>query len=213
VGVIGVLMSQGEAVLHILLIEDDEVDKMRIQRYIQDGGQAWARIDLSDSLEQGKAKLASNNYDCVLLDLNLPDGNGMDFLRSLQDAPEQSPAIVLQTVADDEALGIQALDLGAQDYLVKGSINGPLLLKTVRFAIQRHGLMREKDRLVTELQEALRNVHTLHGLLPICSACKSIRNDDGYWQQVEEYFARHSKAKFTHGICPTCVQSLYPHMG
>lgn len=199
--------------LSILLIEDDEVDRLRVRRYLSEGPEAWARIDEADSIGKGMAKLACNTYDCLLLDLHLPDGDGMDFLAALQRDSDTSPAIVLQTVEDDESLGMRALELGAQDYLVKSAVNAPLMLKTIRYAIQRHGLLREKDRLVNELQDALRNVQILQGLLPICSCCKRIRNDNGYWQQVEEYFMRHSKTKFSHGICPECVKSLYPRLG
>jgi len=61
-----------------------------------------------------------------------------------------------------------------------------------------------------ELEEALKNVKTLYGLLPICASCKKIRDDKGYWQKVENYFYEHSDIKFTHGICPDCVKTLYP---
>lgn len=199
--------------LSILLIEDDEVDRMRVRRFLKQGPTAWARVDEAETLEKGRAKLANNLYDCVLLDLHLPDGNGMGFLRSLKESTTESPAIVLQTVEDDEVLGMEALELGAQDYLVKGNLNAALLLKAVRYAIQRQGMLREKDRLVNELKDALRNVQILQGLLPICSGCKRIRNDNGYWQQVEEYFTRHSNAKFSHGICPECVKSICPELG
>lgn len=199
--------------LSILLIDDDEVDRMRVRRFLKEGPTAWARVDEAETLEKGRAKLANNMYDCVLLDLHLPDGNGMDFLRSLKESSAESPAIVLQTVEDDEVLGMAALELGAQDYLVKASLNPPLLLKAVRYAIQRQMMLREKDRLLNELKDALRNVQILQGLLPICSACKRIRNDNGYWQQVEEYFTRHSNAKFSHGFCPECVKTIYPNLG
>lgn len=69
---------------------------------------------------------------------------------------------------------------------------------------------REKARLVVELQDALLKVKRLSGLLPICSACKKIRDDDGYWHQVEVYLHSHSEVDFSHSICPDCVQELYP---
>lgn len=199
--------------LSILLIEDDEVDRLRVRRFLGEGPVNWARVDDAETLEKGRAKLACNGYDCVLLDLHLPDGDGMSFLEAAHAGSNGYPAIVLQTIEDDEGLGMRALELGAQDYLVKSRINAPLLLKSVRYAIQRHALIKEKDRLLHELQEALRNVQMLQELLPICSACKRIRNDDGYWQQVEEYFSRHVNLRFTHGICPECVKTLYPKHG
>ena len=61
-----------------------------------------------------------------------------------------------------------------------------------------------------ELQVALENVKTLSGLVPICSSCKKIRDDQGYWHQVEEYIHAHSNAQFSHGICPECFKKMYP---
>jgi len=66
----------------------------------------------------------------------------------------------------------------------------------------------EQQRLIAELQDALANVKALRGLLPICSWCKKIRDDTGYWQAVETYVGDHSQAEFTHGICPECSAKL-----
>jgi len=63
-----------------------------------------------------------------------------------------------------------------------------------------------------ELELALSNVKTLRGLIPICAGCKKIRDDKGYWEQVEMYVVRHSDAKFTHGLCPQCIHKLYPEL-
>ncbi len=68
----------------------------------------------------------------------------------------------------------------------------------------------ERERLVSELREALAEVKTLSGFLPICASCKNIRTDSGYWQQIEFYLSEHADVEFTHGICPECVTKLYP---
>ncbi|MGH9812699.1 MAG: PAS domain S-box protein, partial [Candidatus Acidiferrales bacterium] len=68
----------------------------------------------------------------------------------------------------------------------------------------------EREKLVVELQEALANIKTLSGLLPICASCKKIRDDGGYWSQIESYISAHSQAQFSHGICPDCARQLYP---
>jgi len=68
----------------------------------------------------------------------------------------------------------------------------------------------EREKLILELQEALADVKTLGGLIPICSSCKKIRDDKGYWNILEAYLMKHSDAKFTHGICPECMVKLYP---
>ena len=70
----------------------------------------------------------------------------------------------------------------------------------------------ERERLVAELQEALSKVKQLSGLLPICASCKKIRDDRGYWNQIEEYIRKHSEADFSHGFCPACLEKLYPDL-
>lgn len=68
----------------------------------------------------------------------------------------------------------------------------------------------ENEHLVTELRDALDHVKTLSGLIPICSSCKKIRDDHGFWQRIEAYIAEHTDATFTHGLCPDCIRRLYP---
>ena len=75
---------------------------------------------------------------------------------------------------------------------------------------RRRQMEMEREGLITELQETLDQVKTLSGLLPICSNCKKIRDDTGYWQDLEAYINKHSDATFTHGICPECAKKLYP---
>jgi PAS domain S-box-containing protein len=69
----------------------------------------------------------------------------------------------------------------------------------------------ERMRLIIQLQNSLSEIKTLSGLLPICSHCKSIRDDTGYWHQIEEYIDSHSYAQFSHGLCPDCAKKLYPN--
>ena len=68
----------------------------------------------------------------------------------------------------------------------------------------------EQERLVRELKDALAQVKTLKGFLPICASCKGIRDDEGYWHRVEKYIGDHAGVKFSHGLCPDCAQKLYP---
>lgn len=90
-------------------------------------------------------------------------------------------------------------------------INGEgALLSTINDITYRKQIETEREKLILELREALTNVKTLSGLLPICSACKKIRNDKGYWEHIEQYIGEHSGADFSHGICPECAERLYP---
>ena len=77
----------------------------------------------------------------------------------------------------------------------------------------RKRLEAEKERLIEELRVALANVRRLTGLLPICMHCKKIRDDKGYWKQIEAYISEHSEAEFTHGLCPECRRKYYPFLG
>ncbi|MBT3231295.1 MAG: DUF3365 domain-containing protein [Calditrichaeota bacterium] len=68
----------------------------------------------------------------------------------------------------------------------------------------------EREKLIDDLKDAIDNVKTLHGLIPICSGCKKIRDDKGYWNQMESYVKDHTEANFSHGVCPDCMKELYP---
>ncbi|MFA5182361.1 MAG: PAS domain S-box protein [Syntrophales bacterium] len=80
----------------------------------------------------------------------------------------------------------------------------------VRDITERRQVENERERLISELQKALSEVKKLSGLLPICASCKNIRDDKGYWKQIESYIRDHSEAEFSHGICPDCAKKLYP---
>ncbi|MBN2233150.1 MAG: sensor with HAMP domain protein, partial [Deltaproteobacteria bacterium] len=76
----------------------------------------------------------------------------------------------------------------------------------------RDHLKEQHHRLVEELRKSLAQVKQLSGLLPVCSCCKIIRDDQGYWTRIEEYIPAHSEAEFSHGICPECIARLYPEL-
>lgn len=80
----------------------------------------------------------------------------------------------------------------------------------VRNITERKKAEKEKEALISELQKALDEITTLKGILPFCSYCKKIRNDKGYWEQVDIYISNHTKADISHGICPECAKKHYP---
>ncbi len=71
-------------------------------------------------------------------------------------------------------------------------------------------ILKENEKLIDDLQQALEEIKTLQGMLPICSYCKNIRDDQGYWNSIESYFSKHSELVFSHGLCPDCAQKHYP---
>jgi hypothetical protein len=82
--------------------------------------------------------------------------------------------------------------------------------KAQRSIEERNEIERERERLIVELQDALANIKRMSGLLPICASCKKIRDDKGYWNQIESYIREHAEVDFSHGICPECARKLYP---
>lgn len=90
----------------------------------------------------------------------------------------------------------------------KGKVTG--MVGISRDITERKRAEEERERLIKELQNALADVKTLSGLLPICANCKKIRDDKGYWTQVEAYIQERSQARFSHGVCPDCLKKLYP---
>ena len=93
---------------------------------------------------------------------------------------------------------------------VEGKVVGASTI--ARDITEKKNAERDRERLLDELHAALRDVKTLNGLLPICSSCKKIRDDKGYWSQIELYLRQHSNADFTHSICPDCATKLYPEL-
>lgn len=102
----------------------------------------------------------------------------------------------------DVVAGLQA---GANDYVTK-PFNAPELRARLQVGRRVLDLQMELTERVKDLEEALARVKQLEGYLPICAYCKKIRNDEDYWQQIESYISAHSKALFTHTICPDCYQ-------
>jgi len=89
---------------------------------------------------------------------------------------------------------------------------GERLFVFLRDVTERKRIEEEREKLIHELQDALANIKTLRGLLPICSYCKKIRDDKDYWNRIESYIQDHSGAEFTHGMCPECLKKLYPDL-
>jgi len=197
--------------IKVLLVEDNPGDARLLEEDLRDVPGQEFELTHVERLEEASERLREEEYDVVLLDLSLPDSSGLDTVkRTFNEAPTM-PIVVL-TGLDDESLGLSAVREGAQDYLVKGQTQGRLLVRAIHYALERERLLEEREQLIQECQEALATVKRLSGLLPICASCKRIRNDRGYWQQIEQYLNEHSEATFSHGLCPECAHRLYPDL-
>ncbi|MFA6224129.1 MAG: response regulator [Desulfomonilaceae bacterium] len=189
--------------IHVLLVEGDRAYVEYIKDLITEViREIKILVDHAPSLAEAIDLLDKKDFDVVLMDLTLPDSMGLETFQQFNQRAPNMPVVLLSSL-DDSQVATQAVSEGAQDYLPKRGLSSRLLLRSIRYAIERH-------KLVLNLQQALNEVRTLRGFLPICSNCKKIRNDKGYWQAVEVYVQEHSDAQFSHGICPECLKKLYP---
>lgn len=102
------------------------------------------------------------------------------------------------------------LEINKQPYLVKGTVAA--FIGVARDITRRVQLEKQRTTLIADLREAMASIKSLKGLLPICASCKKIRDDKGYWSQIEVYISEHSEAEFSHGICPDCARRIYPDL-
>jgi len=200
--------------MKILIIDDDLVDRKRLKRYLKESiFLQSSEISESVDLANGLKSIQNDEFDCILLDFSLPDGDGLNFLKELHEQKIKCPPIIMQTVLDDEETGMKLIEAGAQDYLVKGKFDSNLLTRTIRYAIERYKLIQQKEQTVRELQNALSQVKKLEGIIPICSMCKKVRDDKGFWEQVEDYIYHHTDVLFSHSLCPDCMKEYKKREG
>ncbi|NOY64701.1 MAG: response regulator, partial [Nitrospirae bacterium] len=192
------------------LVEDDEDDYMITKTLIAEIKSWRGILEWVSSYEEALRKLKSDEYDVYLFDYRLGEKTGIDLLKEAIESGCKVP-IILLTGQDDHDVDIEAMRLGASDYLVKDEINVQLIERSIRYSIIQKESEAEKDRLIEELRQAMQRIKTLSGLIPICASCKKIRDDKGYWKQVEAYIQEHTEAEFSHGICPDCAKRLYPN--
>ena len=152
------------------------------------------------------------NPDLVLLDIMMPDLDGYEVCRRMKSSPEteEIPIIFLTARTETEDI-VKGFRLGAVDYVTKPFNSVELLARVTTQLELKKAWDKQKD-LVHQLQTALDEVKKLTGLLPICCHCKKIRDDEGYWTQVEGYISTHSEARFSHGVCPECMKEHYPDL-
>ncbi len=110
------------------------------------------------------------------------------------------------------SLPLQVLTILVPQMAVLGAVILAIVLNAQRLEMELQEAKARAERSLEELKTAQAEVKTLSGLLPICAGCKKIRDDQGYWNQIETYIARHSDATFTHGLCPECLARLYPDL-
>jgi phosphoserine phosphatase RsbU/P len=193
--------------LKILIAEDEPTSRMILTALLQKNGHEVLATD--DGTAAWQAMQQADAPKMAILDWMMPGLEGIEVCRRIRALPTDAPPYLLLLSGKDEKTEIVAgLDAGADDYLAKPYNPGEL---RARVDVGRR-VIEMQARLnvhVRELQDALDEVKTLRGMVPICAHCKKIRDDQGYWNQVEQYISEHSQAEFTHSICPECMRALF----
>ncbi len=167
-----------------------------------DGKQALEKIQQPDSA------------DLLILDWIMPGMDGVEVCHHARQSERPLPQyIILLTSRGEKRDIVTGLEAGADDYVTK-PFDEKELLARVQAGFRILNLQSALAKRAKELEEALLEVKTLEGLLPICSYCRKIRNDKDYWQELELYVEEHSDARFSHGICPGCYEKIVkPQIG
>lgn len=187
------------------LIADDDLTYRRMLEALL-GKWGYDLVVASDGDAAWQVLHAPDAPQIAILDWMMPGKDGVEICRQIRESSQSDPKyIILLTSKGEKKDIVSGLDAGADDYITK-PFESEELRARVQVGERILRLQSELARRVKELQEALDQIETLEGILPICMYCKKIRNDQNYWQQVESYISQHSQAEFTHGLCPECFE-------
>jgi CheY-like chemotaxis protein len=186
--------------LKILIVEDEAVVAADIKdRLIKLGYQV---AGTTDSGQQATDMAVELKPDLVLMDIMLRGAMGGTQAASRIAGESKIPVVYLTANADDENF-LAALESAPFGYVLKPFEDRELQI-AIEIAFYKHGVERERESLIAQLQSALAEVKILAGLLPICAWCNRIRDDRGYWREVQAYLTEHA----THSACPECAAKL-----
>ncbi|MBN2289732.1 MAG: response regulator [Candidatus Glassbacteria bacterium] len=190
--------------MRILIAEDDSVSRKVLQVLLQKWG--YEVVITCDGAEAWRIMQAEDSPRLAVLDWMMPEMEGVEICRRARETEStRGVYIILLTAKGGKEDIVAGLKAGADDYLTK-PINPNEMLARLQVGERVLGLQKDLSDRVKELEDALSHIKTLQGLLPICSYCKKIRNDQNYWEQMEGYITKHSEAVFSHSICPDCYE-------
>lgn len=214
--------SGASAANSILIVEDESIIAMELSERLQNLG--YRVVAIAHNGPEAIAKADELRPDLVLMDIYLKgEMDGVEAATTINNRYD-APVIYL-TANTDEQTFQRAKVTEPYGYLLKPFAERELHT-TIEIALYKAATERdlaqyrqeleealsEQSRLVDQLQEALAKVKTLSGLVPICAACKNVRDDKGYWEQIESFIRDNSEVEFTHLVCPSCAKKLYPDL-
>ncbi len=203
----------------IFIVDDDVVSIDMMQAVLAKKG-FKSIVSFADARE-GLEAAFREKPDLIILDIVMPDMDGFSFCEQLKGRRETAdiPVIMVTGGALEREETIErTFEAGSFDFITK-PVNATELHTRCRSALtlkKAHDRLKEevetRRQAEQELRAAFERIKKLSGLLPICASCKKIRDDQGYWQNLERYIHEHSDAQFSHSLCPECAQRLYPDL-
>lgn len=194
-----------------ILIADD---RLMYRQVIEELLKMWGFADILVASDGNEAWefLENEEIDIALLDWVMPGVEGVELCRRIREMESEHYIYCILLTAKESPHEIaEGLNSGADDY-IKKPFHEEELLARLKVGIRYMEIDKNLKKNIKELQATIAENAQLRGLLPICANCKKIRDDSGYWQDVEKYIERLSGAQITHSICRDCAEKLYPEL-
>jgi sigma-B regulation protein RsbU (phosphoserine phosphatase) len=197
--------------VRIVIADDDLVTSRRLRGLAESWG-----YDVITTTDGPSTLAVLENPDAprlLLLDWEMPGIDGLGVCQQIRQRPDgQHAYVIMLTARGEHADMVTGFAAGVDDFLVK-PFDADELRSRLKAGARIVDLQLQLAANVSELTAALASVKTLKGMLPICGYCKSIRDDSNYWHTVETYVAEHADVAFSHGICPTCLDTALRQEG
>lgn len=193
--------------MRLLTADDDPNTLNLLKKYLNQWN--YGVVTATNGLDALEILKGKDPPQIVILDWLMPGMDGIEVIRKARELTFDSPPyMILFTVRDEKGAIIEGLDAGANDYVTKPFDKDEFhaRIRVGERVIQLQNALSERIR---ELQDAMAQIKRLRGIIPICSYCHKIRNDQKSWEGLEKYIIEHSEAEFSHGICPDCAKKYF----
>lgn len=212
----------------IIVVDDERIHRRLLSELLNKDYE----VIIAKNGKQSLQRIETNpDIDLILLDIMMPEMDGYETCVRLKGSSSTSKIPIIFLSSKNEMMDkVKAFSLGAVDYITKPFQKEEVIARVKTHlslvasqkclqekntdleyeVLQRKKAEAEQQRLIKELKHALSEVKQLSGLLPICSFCKKIRDDNDYWHQLEQYISVRSDIEFSHSLCPNCMEKHYP---